>query len=300
MATPPPSRPCLACGYDLHDLLEGCVCPECGATERITNNSGRLIDAPPRSLASLATGLRLMGWSLVIYAALRIAAFVMAVLSQSAAAGSYNVRFAVVTSMLAVPAAMNLIGHLRYTTADPWLRRRESRVSARRIVRIVTLGLAPIAMIVPLLAATGVTMFSSAPSPTDLVTLYSAEIVGSALWLAQMSAVLGFARIVARRAGDDSLADHAGRAMWLYPLLMVAPIAFFPCLIAGWVGFVPAFAGWLAAGLVYVAILSDLCDRVDAARQRQRSSAVRLDTRVPAESSRIGEGGSARSPTESR
>lgn len=272
------ARVCASCGYDLAGLAEGGKCPECGTIEITSSSRGLLVAASPAYLRTLHSGLTLMTWSMIIFVALRVFAFIASMPIGGTKTTREQLIATLGTMLLMVPTAMNFLGHMRYSTADPLLVPHEGRYAARRVIRFATWLLAPASLAMTSFAIVGVTIFAPASSPVAMGFLYAAEGVNVLGWLVQLSAVLSYSDIVARRAGDDRLAKRAREATYLYPLLIVTPV-----LLAA-VGFVLpglvccvvpiACVVWLAVGVAYYCVLVDLGDRVRTIRIIQHATLV--------------------------
>ncbi len=192
--------PCRKCGYNLRGLLPDGVCPECATAVGRSLHGDLLRFCDPDWVQTLASGMNWIVWGIIIGVALSCAGGGLGSLLMSFR--PRGIATLPVTGAKLVGTVVAMVGYWMVTTPDPGRVAAEPSHSSRRLVRITqVIGL--------LLAPTSLGL-GIIPSLLQILL----AIGSSAAWIVGIFAIFMYARHLALRIPDDTLARNTRIVMW--------------------------------------------------------------------------------------
>lgn len=183
---------CRRCGYNLRTLAEAGRCPECGSPVGLSTRGNFLKFADPDWVATIARGLRIIFYIILIN-----------IIIQIASDGLRQLSPALITLANFVTTCVDLYGIWLLTEPDPSGIGEEKNVTARKVLRVA----ATIAAAATLAEVVQMTMLTQSRAILVLsqVFVIVAGLAGVVAWFAKFS----FFANIARRIPNDLLVRRA-------------------------------------------------------------------------------------------
>lgn len=190
------SAPCRHCSFDLCGLPRSGRCPECGAPIAASLCGGYLRSADPHWLNTVASGITMVLWGMLI-------AFVLAPVAAFAFANEPAVKQILITLGLAV----GLCGTWLMTRAQPGDAGETANQSARRFVRAAAIAGLAGAVVQLIVTQTNAPVGQHAAPAIIAIVCGLATVVGE-------FAKLRYLQVLGARVPDQRLVWRAGSLKW--------------------------------------------------------------------------------------
>ena len=196
---------CLKCGYNLHGLAPKGTCPECGTPIKLSVRGNLLRFAEPDWVEMLAVGMNWIVTSIWAGIALAVIAIAARVLAGATLQGGLEL-------LGLIPGVIGVVGYWKVTTPELGRSGDENVMSARSLARLGDVGSFVFT------TAQKVMALGSLPAATIL------EFFGGIVSLVGFFATFLYARSLALRIPNESLANQTRTVMWGYCLTVAASI----------------------------------------------------------------------------
>ena len=227
-------RVCLQCGYQLDGLRSDRECPECGTPVARSLQGDLLRYSAPDHLRMLHVGITIAEAAVCMIVPLMLVMGGMEVVAASVSISSAAVSF-LGEGLGVVLTTASIVGWWMFSTPDPIQLGRDTAIGARRLLRASL-----VAELVVSVVQFGVSFLVPIPSiaaggpgggggiiggGVETLSLGLAVISGAA-FLVRFFTSLMYMQTIALRIPNASLYKHAGRFMWLGPVVTVVLCGF--------------------------------------------------------------------------
>jgi len=201
---------CVRCAYNLRGLRPEGICPECGTAVARSCQGNSLRFCDPNWVEQLASGMRWVVASIVLGILLGLLAGGVSAAMGGAPASIPTGALPVLIGLAA--GILSIIGYWKVTTPEPGVPEEPAEINLRKVIRVT--------LILGFLLNIADIPFSAGPLFVDTLLALVSGVVG----LVMMFSVFVYARRLALRIPDLSLAKSTRTLMWLIVVIMLLAI----------------------------------------------------------------------------